>query len=131
MRFRDSRIICLHSQLTVPIVVGYHTALNNAVSKKLVAQKYFGSVLMSCTNGVRVGTTIPSGKASISTGKKPPWSLRIPSQFSRLKCIPCSRSMNSASSMSSRVIGCIRNSRRKACKPTNIVTGIEPPRDST
>ena len=40
-------MICLLSQLIVPMVVGYQTARSRQVSKKLVAQKYFGSVLIN------------------------------------------------------------------------------------
>ena len=121
---------CLASQLIVPIVVGYQMARSRAVSKKLVAHQYLGSVLMTWTSTFLIGRTVPSGTASISTGRYPPWSLRMPIQFSRLKCMPCSRSVNSASSMSSRVMGCIRYSRMNAWSPTNIVTGMSPSRAS-
>ena len=62
-------ITCLESQLIVPIVVGYQTARSSAVSKKLVAHQYLGSVLMICTRAFLIGSTVPSGTASISTGR--------------------------------------------------------------
>ena len=71
VRASASLITIFDSQLTVPIVVGYQTARSRAVSKKLVAQKYFGSVLMTWTSTLRAGSTVPSGTASISTGRNP------------------------------------------------------------
>ena len=62
-------MICLHNQLSVPTEVGYHTARSREVSMKLVTQKYFGSVLMTWTRTFLIGKTVPSGTASISTGK--------------------------------------------------------------
>jgi hypothetical protein len=66
---RACLMICLDSQLRVPTDVGYQTDRSSGVSTKLVSQKYFGSVLMIWTSALRTGSTVPSGRASISSGR--------------------------------------------------------------
>src|ERR1700678_2203073 len=101
-------MIFLHIQLIVPTDVGYQTPRSRAASKKFVTQKYLGSVFTTCTRTLLVGTTVPSGTASISTGRKPSCSFNRSIQPFRLNGTPCSRDKNSASSILSIVIGVVR-----------------------